>query len=139
MPCWCYKTLYALSWPNWTQRKPGCRTWPLPWRMLHVAWVNWPGVSRKRIDAAKKLTTQVTKELSALRMERTRFAVEVLPLPGETSYGQMGHDAVEFVFSANPGEPLKPLAKVASGGTVPCHVGVENHSGRERSSSRADF
>lgn len=75
-------------------------------------------LSRKRIDAAKKLTTQVTKELSALRMERTRFAVEVLPLPGETSYGQMGHDVVEFVFSANPGEPLKPLAKVASGGEL---------------------
>ncbi len=75
-------------------------------------------LSRKRIDAAKRLTTQVTKELSALRMERTRFAVEVLPLPAETAYGLMGHDAVEFVFSANPGEPVKPLAKVASGGEL---------------------
>ncbi len=75
-------------------------------------------LSRKRAEAAKRLTTQVTKELGALRMERTRFGVEVLPLPGDAPYGQVGQDTVEFVFSANPGEPLKPLAKVASGGEL---------------------
>lgn len=75
-------------------------------------------LSRKRVEAAKKLTSQVTKELSALRMERTRFGVEVVPLSGETAYGPAGQDTVEFVFSANPGEPLKPLAKVASGGEL---------------------
>lgn len=75
-------------------------------------------LSRKRGDAAKKLTLQVTKELGALRMDRTRFGVEVLPLSGEMACGQTGQDAVEFVFSANPGEPLKPLAKVASGGEL---------------------
>ncbi len=75
-------------------------------------------LSRKRADAAKKLTTQVMKELSALRMERTRFGVEVSPLSGSATYGQTGKDMVEFVLSANPGEPLKPLAKVASGGEL---------------------
>lgn len=75
-------------------------------------------LSRKRVEAAKKLTMQVTKELSALRMERTRFGVEVVPLGGETAYGPAGQDTVEFVFSANPGEPLKALAKVASGGEL---------------------
>ena len=75
-------------------------------------------LSRKRLDAAKKLMIQVTKELAALRMDRTRFAVEVSPLSGETGCGQAGQDAVEFLFSANPGEPLKPLARVASGGEL---------------------
>jgi DNA repair protein RecN (Recombination protein N) len=75
-------------------------------------------LSRKRGEAAKKLTIQVMKELGALRMERTRFGVEVAPLPGEMPCGQVGQDAVEFVFSANPGEPLKPLARVASGGEL---------------------
>ncbi|MGZ8421819.1 MAG: DNA repair protein RecN [Nitrospira sp.] len=75
-------------------------------------------LSRKRLDAAKKLMMQMTKELAALRMDRTRFAVEVSPLSGETGCGQTGQDAVEFLFSANPGEPLKPLARVASGGEL---------------------
>ena len=75
-------------------------------------------LSKKRADAAKKLTIQVMKELGALRMERTRFGVEISPLSGDVPYGQTGQDAVEFLFSANPGEPLKPLAKVASGGEL---------------------
>ncbi len=75
-------------------------------------------LSRKRLDAAKKLMMQMTKELAALRMDRTRFAVEVSPLSGETGCGQTGQDAVEFLFSANPDEPPKPLARVASGGEL---------------------
>lgn len=75
-------------------------------------------LTRKRVDAAKTLTASVTKELGALRMERTRFAVEVSRVAGDEPYGQTGQDAVEFVFSANPGEPLKSIAKVASGGEL---------------------
>ncbi|MCW5798499.1 MAG: DNA repair protein RecN [Nitrospira sp.] len=75
-------------------------------------------LSRKRLEAAKKFTVQVTKELGALRMERTRFGVDVSRLSGDAPFGQMGQDTVEFMFSANPGEPLKPLAKVASGGEL---------------------
>ena len=75
-------------------------------------------LSKKRADAAKKLTIQVMKELGALRMERTRFGVEISPLSGDVLYGQTGQDTIEFLFSANPGEPLKPLAKVASGGEL---------------------
>ena len=75
-------------------------------------------LTRKRSEAAKKLTAAVTKELGALRMERTRFLVEVSRVPGDEPYGLTGQDAVEFVFSANPGEPLKSLAKVASGGEL---------------------
>jgi DNA repair protein RecN (Recombination protein N) len=75
-------------------------------------------LSRKRLEAAKRLTAHVTKELATLRMERTRFAVEVSRLSEEAPFGQTGQDTVEFLFSANPGEPLKPLAKVASGGEL---------------------
>jgi DNA repair protein RecN (Recombination protein N) len=75
-------------------------------------------LSRKRIEAAKKLMIQVMKELAALRMDRTRFAVEVSSLPGEMGCDQTGQDGVEFLFSANPGEPLKPLARIASGGEL---------------------
>ena len=73
-------------------------------------------LSRKRREAAKKLTTLVTQELAALRMDRTHFTVEVSEVPGEMS--QTGKDAVAFLFSANPGEPLKSLARVASGGEL---------------------
>lgn len=75
-------------------------------------------LSRKRLEAAKKITAQVMKELGALRMERTRFSVDVSRLTGDAPFGQNGQDTVEFMFSANPGEPLKPLAKVASGGEL---------------------
>ena len=75
-------------------------------------------LSRNRLDAAKKITVQVMKELGALRMERTRFSVEVSRLTGDAPFGQAGQDTVGFMFSANPGEPLKPLAKVASGGEL---------------------
>ena len=75
-------------------------------------------LSRKRLDAAKKLMIQVMKELAALRMDRTRFAVEVSSLSGEMGCDQTGQDGVEFLFSANPGELLKPLARVASGGEL---------------------
>ena len=60
------------------------------------------------------------KELGDLGMERTRFSVAFLAnetgrplMPSET-----GDDRVEFLISPNPGEPLKPLAKIASGGEL---------------------
>ena len=73
-------------------------------------------LSRKRREAAKKLTALVTQQLAALRMDRTSFVVEVGQVPGEMS--QTGQNTVEFLFSANPGEPPKPLARVASGGEL---------------------
>ena len=75
-------------------------------------------LTRKRVEAAKTLTALVTKELVALRMERTRFAVVVSQVAGDEPYGQTGQDVVEFAFSANPGEPVKSIAKVASGGEL---------------------
>ncbi|MDP2273588.1 MAG: DNA repair protein RecN [Archangium sp.] len=65
-----------------------------------------------RTSAAGKLTSTVMEGLERLAMGRARFEVqfEAAPLSGA------GADAAQFFFSANPGEAVRPLAKVASGG-----------------------
>ncbi|MDJ0755891.1 MAG: DNA repair protein RecN [Ardenticatenaceae bacterium] len=81
-------------------------------------------LSTKRQSAAQKLASNVEAELKDLRMEatfsvqfRTQEAADGVYV-GEHRLGfdQMGIDLVEFLLSANPGEPPKPMAKVASGG-----------------------
>jgi DNA repair protein RecN (Recombination protein N) len=57
----------------------------------------------------------VGAELQGLRLEGARFGVALHALP---EVGPAGAEAVEMMFSANPGEPISPLAKVASGGEL---------------------
>ncbi|MBI2203403.1 MAG: DNA repair protein RecN [Candidatus Rokubacteria bacterium] len=74
-------------------------------------------LSERRQAAAERLGAQTQRELRALGMERARFDVAVEPDPG----GQVtarGLDRVEFRLSTNPGEDLRPLARVASGGEL---------------------
>lgn len=82
-------------------------------------------LSQARAGAGRSLSDAVVRELADLRMERTQF--EVLLAQAEHPAGCIigdkrykfdgaGIDDVEFMLSANPGEPLRPLAKVASGG-----------------------
>lgn len=67
-----------------------------------------------RREAAPEFAKLVERELADLAMDKTRFQVGIEPAqPGPT-----GADAVEFLISPNPGEPLKPLAKIASGGEL---------------------
>ena len=83
-------------------------------------------VSEHRHAAAARLSTLIEKELADLRMERAKFAVDFhktpdpngLPLPdGEKlSFDINGFEQVEFLVEPNPGEGLKPLVKIASGG-----------------------
>lgn len=75
-------------------------------------------LTRDRIKAAKKLEGAVTEELGVLRMDRTRFAVMVETDRTESGLGPFGRDRIEYRFSANEGEPLQPLARVASGGEL---------------------
>jgi DNA repair protein RecN (Recombination protein N) len=84
-------------------------------------------LSGVRRDAAQRLSATVAEELDGLGMKDTRFEVrfESVPDPsGPTVRGQRvkvgarGADAVEFLLSPNPGEPLRPLAKIASGGEM---------------------
>jgi len=83
---------------------------------------------RKRADAAKKLMSKVDGELQELNMSQVKFEVLItgnesedgLPFPDGNSYAftKEGVDIVEFRASTNPGEPLKPLAAIASTGEI---------------------
>jgi DNA repair protein RecN (Recombination protein N) len=75
-------------------------------------------LSKRRADAAKRLTKLVDKELNALKMGSVRFLVQVMPSGPDENYGPDGADRVEFLLSANAGEPLKPMSRVASGGEL---------------------
>ncbi len=70
--------------------------------------------ARKR--AADELGGQITGLMQTLGMSGGRFAVSVEPT--EADLGPNGRDEIEFLVSANPGQPLKSLAKVASGGEL---------------------
>ena len=67
-----------------------------------------------RREAAQTMETAVTAELCDLDMEKVAFCVAIEAAP----YGKNGADKVEFVISTNPGEPVKPLSKIASGGEL---------------------
>ncbi len=72
-------------------------------------------LSDKRRAAARELGDKIEKALSELDMDKSRFEVLV-----ETSknFEPNGIDRVELMISTNPGEPLKPLVKIASGGEL---------------------
>jgi DNA repair protein RecN (Recombination protein N) len=79
---------------------------------------------RERVRAAKKFEQKVERGLAAVAMESAKFqvkvtapdALELKESGAAASFGSRGIDQVEFCFSANPGEAVKPLVKVASGG-----------------------
>jgi DNA repair protein RecN (Recombination protein N) len=75
-------------------------------------------LSKKRIDAAKRMTTLVEAELVALKMEQAIFQVTVSSDESVDGLGPIGRDRVEFLLSSNPGEPPRPLGRVASGGEL---------------------
>lgn len=72
-------------------------------------------VSEIRQEYAKKLTGAVTQALQDLNFLDVRFQMEFARL---SDYTANGIDDAEFLISTNPGEPLKPLGKVASGGEL---------------------
>ena len=69
---------------------------------------------RERIRAAKRFEKTVETCIAELAMDHARFQVQISDL--SDSAGPKGIDQIEFQFSANAGEDLKPLARVASGG-----------------------
>lgn len=68
-----------------------------------------------RIEAAEILEVNIKKELSYVGLEKAVIKIEVLLTDNMNS---RGYDEVQFLVSANPGEPLKPLEKVLSGGEL---------------------
>ena len=71
-------------------------------------------LSEKRRSAADGLARQITDTLAFLDMPKVRFAVSVTP----SALHADGADHVEFLIATNTGEPLMPLAKIASGGEL---------------------
>lgn len=72
-------------------------------------------VSKIRKELAKELAAQIRISLHDLNFADVRFEMEVRPL---SEYQENGMDEAEFMISTNPGEPLKPLGMVASGGEL---------------------
>ena len=74
-------------------------------------------LSRLRYDAARKLEKQVETEVNELAM-KARFKVEVGGSDEEGNWTSKGFDSVQYLISANPGEPLGPVEEIASGGEL---------------------
>jgi DNA repair protein RecN (Recombination protein N) len=82
-------------------------------------------LSAARREAAARLSAEVERELADLAMEKARFVVDVaqdedpegVPVNGaRLAFDATGVDRVEFLVAPNVGEPLKPMARIASGG-----------------------
>ena len=78
-------------------------------------------LSEKRTKAASVMADKIVQVLDHLGMRGTRFDASLKQKPvedGEQKCGPYGFDDIEFMISANPGSPLQPLAKIASGGEL---------------------
>ena len=91
-------------------------------------------LSRERREASSRLAKEVHRELAQLGMEKARFEVSLEPLspaddgrtqaegdeadPTTSAGGPKGIDSITFLVSPNPGEDLRPLDRVASGGEI---------------------
>ena len=75
-------------------------------------------LSQQRRKAAEKLEKRVQEELRQLDMPKVRFQVEFAPIDNQWGLDETGMDQVQFLMSANVGEALKPIQKVASGGEL---------------------
>ncbi len=94
--------------------------------LLHTIGKLGAALSLARAEAGERIGRQVETELAELRMAHAHFGVAVeqqerpdgafLPDGRRVAFDSTGVDHVEFLISANPGEPLRPMARVASGG-----------------------
>ncbi|AUZ04577.2 MULTISPECIES: DNA repair protein RecN [Vitreoscilla] len=71
-------------------------------------------LSAKRQQAAQLLAAETTERMQELAMNGSRFAIELLA----SNAGSHGLEHVQFLVAANKGNPLRPMAKVASGGEL---------------------
>lgn len=71
-------------------------------------------LTKTRAEAAAVLEKEIERALHELNMEKAVFSVQIKP----QEYAANGADLVEFMIATNPGEDLKPLVKIASGGEL---------------------
>jgi DNA repair protein RecN (Recombination protein N) len=93
-------------------------------------------LSENRQAAAGKLAKLAERQINDLAM-KVRFAVTVSPQQSESAWAAHGWDAVEYRIATNPGEPLKPLDEIASGGEMSrvmlaLKVSVEEGTGKPK-------
>jgi DNA repair protein RecN (Recombination protein N) len=74
-------------------------------------------LTKARKTSARELSDRITAQMQTLGMPGGKFQVQVSELAPD-SIGAHGADEIEFLVSANPGQPPRPLAKVASGGEL---------------------
>ena len=72
-------------------------------------------LTEKRIEAGKKLSTDITNELVPLKLKRAEFEVVVEEKPHET-WTERGFNEITFTARMNPGMPFSPISETASGG-----------------------
>ena len=75
-------------------------------------------LSTQRHKAAEELAKRIQSELTQLDMPKVRFQVEFAPKDAPDGMDATGMDTVRFLMSANVGEDLKPIQKIASGGEL---------------------
>jgi DNA repair protein RecN (Recombination protein N) len=105
-------------------------------RLLHAIGKAGMALSARRHAAAAELATAVERELGELRMTGARLGIDIRHRPNSAgafitprddtpgselaverlAFDATGLDLIEFLISPNPGEPLKPMVKIASGG-----------------------
>ena len=71
-------------------------------------------LSLARSESAKQLENEIKEQLEFLDMPKVKFLVDFK----QGNLSSTGYDKIEFLISTNPGEPPKPLAKIASGGEL---------------------
>ena len=74
-------------------------------------------LSNQRLQAARKLERAVEEEINELAM-RAKFQIELSGSEGEGNWTARGFDQAEYRISTNPGEPMRPLEQIASGGEL---------------------
>ncbi len=85
--------------------------------LLHAA----SDLSEKRKKTARKIEKLISETLQELAFGKAEFRIGIKKETGDDGtykIGPNGMDKIEFLFSANPGEPMKPLSKIISGGEL---------------------
>lgn len=77
-------------------------------------------LTKQRELAARVLEERIKQNLFDLEMKNTKFVIDITSLDCEdaSSFTSSGKDCVQFLISPNPGQPLYPLSKIASGGEM---------------------
>jgi len=75
-------------------------------------------LSAKRQETALSLSGQITQVMQQLGMDGGQFSIQVDEVENENGFRASGINSINYLVSANPGQPLRPLSKVASGGEL---------------------